>query len=355
MSRTAGATLAELLQLSWSEFQPIAALYCLPAILGCIVLGLVLGQPLPGLVASTGALAAGFAFFQPAFRDPRIPILAVAIGASLSAAIGTLANAWLPADIVCAGLWGTGLGLMNMVDPGFGWLALQGGIALIIAASFPATPEYAALRLVLVFAGAVVQGAIVLSLHRLMPGHFHSVTHQQGRTVRGVLQETADILAGHLPGRNYAFALGAGVALGDLLVRLIDLPNGYWVPLTVMLVMRPAARETSSRAVARLVGTIAGAALVTLLMAVLRPSPPWIIVLIGAATWGCFALQRVNFAALSFCITAYVVLLFALMGLPEPMVALDRTIATALGGAIAVLAHWACRWLSRPRVRSASA
>ncbi len=346
---------AELVRPTWSEFQPIAALYCLPAIIGSLVLGLALDQPLPGLVAGTGALTAGFAFFQPPFRDPRTPILLVAIGASLSAGIGTLANAWLPAEILCAGLWGTGLGLMNLIDQSFGWLALQGGIAFVIAASFPATPDYAVLRLVLVFAGAMAQAAIVLSLRHLLPAQFHSVTRQQGRTVRGVVQEVIDILAGHLPGRVYALTLGAAVAFADLLPSLINFSNGYWIPLTVMLILRPDARETSARAAARLVGTIAGAGLVTLLMSVARPSPPVIILLVGVATWGCFALQRVNYAALSFCITAYVVLLFALMGLPEPMVALHRTIATALGGVIAVLAHAACRWLSRSKVRAASA
>jgi len=50
------------------------------------------------------------------------------------------------------------------------------------------------------------------------------------------------------------------------------MPNGYWVPMTVLLILRPAARETAARA--RLLGTLCGMGLLTLLMALLRPSIP---------------------------------------------------------------------------------
>jgi uncharacterized membrane protein YccC len=57
--------------------------------------------------------------------------------------------------------------------------------------------------------------------------------------------------------------------------------------------------------------------------------------------------MRVNYALLSFGVTSYAVLLFALAGLPEPAVALGRTIATALGGGIALAAHLLYLWVER--------
>jgi hypothetical protein len=39
-------------------------------------------------------------------------------------------------------------------------------------------------------------------------------------------------------------------------------------------------------------------------------------------------------------ITGYIALLFAFGGLPEPLVALDRVIATAIGGSVALAAHF---------------
>jgi uncharacterized membrane protein YccC len=109
--------------------------------------------------------------------------------------------------------------------------------------------------------------------------------------------------------------------------------------MTVLLILRPAARETAARALARLVGTLCGAGLLTLLMALLRPVVPVLVGLIAATAWTCYAFLRVNYAILSLAITMYVVLLFAIAGLPEPLVALHRAVATLLGGVIALLAH----------------
>jgi hypothetical protein len=45
-------------------------------------------------------------------------------------------------------------------------------------------------------------------------------------------------------------------------------------------------------------------------------------------------------------ITGYIALLFAFGGLPEPLVALHRVIATAIGGGVALAAHFL--YVARP-------
>lgn len=132
--------------MSWSEFRPVEALACVPAIISLITFGLALGDMTAALAASSGALVVGFGAFQQDFRHPAEPMLLVSVGMSLSAGIGTLAHASLPLDLTCVALWGFGLGLMNIVGRGPGWLALQGSTALVIAAAFPATPVYVALH-----------------------------------------------------------------------------------------------------------------------------------------------------------------------------------------------------------------
>ena len=84
----------------------------------------------------------------------------------------------------------------------------------------------------------------------------------------------------------------------------------------------------------------------TVLMALLRPSTTVVTALICMTAWGCFGLQRVNDMALSFCVTAYMASLSAYDGLPEPVVALHRMLATALGGGIALLVHGAGLWIA---------
>ena len=107
-------------------------------------------------------------------------------------------------------------------------------------------------------------------------------------------------------------SMALAVSAAELLYRVLDMPNGYWVPMTVLLILRPAARETAALALARLGGTLCGVGLLTLLMALLRPAVPVLVGLIAVTAWICYAFLRVNYAILSLTITMYVVLLFAI-------------------------------------------
>jgi hypothetical protein len=263
----------------------------------------------------------------------------VCVGMSISAGIGTLAHASLPLDLTCVALWGSGLGLMNMVGRGPGWLALQGSTALVIAAAFPATPVYAAWRFILVLAGGAVQLAIVLVIRRVAPACFFAPATNAPFTVESILSRVHAMITGRAPGLVHAVTMALAVSVAELLYRVLDMPNGYWVPMTVLLILRPAARETAALGLARLAGTLCGVGLLTLLMALLRPAVPVLVGLIAATAWTCYAFLRVNYAILSLTITMYVVLLFAIAGLPEPLIALHRVVATLLGGIIALIAH----------------
>jgi uncharacterized membrane protein YccC len=117
------------------------------------------------------------------------------------------------------------------------------------------------------------------------------------------------------------------------------LPNGYWTPMTAVILLKPDRYETTLRILRRVLGTLAGAGVTTLVVALLRPDRPLLGVLLLLAVWGCFTLQRVNYALFAMCVTAYVVLLLSALGLPEPIVAWHRMLATLAGAAIALAAQ----------------
>ena len=56
------------------------------------------------------------------------------------------------------------------------------------------------------------------------------------------------------------------VAGSDLVVRLAGYGRGYWVPLTVLVVLRPDFASTFQRAIMRVVGTVIGLLLATELL-----------------------------------------------------------------------------------------
>src|SRR5262249_26080655 len=104
-----------------------------------------------------------------------------------------------------------------------------------------------------------------------------------------------------------------------------------------LLVLRTDLHETLTRGLARMIGTILGAGLATLLVSLLRPGPVTLIALIVIFAWLCYSTIRVGYGVLSASVTAYIAFLFALGGLPEADVALHRVANTCLGGALALL------------------
>ena len=73
---------------------------------------------------------------------------------------------------------------------------------------------------------------------------------------------------------RHAIRLGVALALATALYRLLPFPvgRGYWIPLTVLLVLRTDFASTFTRGLARLIGTILGAVLAVLLASFIGPT-----------------------------------------------------------------------------------
>ncbi|HET6607570.1 MAG TPA: FUSC family protein [Rhodopila sp.] len=334
---------------NWAEFHPVAALCCLPAIAILLGAGLILGWPQAALAATSGALIAGFGFFQQVSNRRGSVMLLVVTGMSLSAAIGTLVNVSWTLETACIALWGFAMGLATLVSLPLSWVVMQCAIALIVSAAIPAGLGDAIYRALLIGAGGLLQTILMEIVVFCFP-RLEQVVNRPGAEVgalrtRLLLDAVREAFAWHAAGLRFPCILAFASALGNVLYRVAAIPDGWWVPMTMLLVMRPAVRETGSRTIGRIGGTIVGACAVTLLLAVMRPSHMVMAAMIVVTVWGCFASQRVNYALLTVCVTGYVALLFAYAGLPEPDVALYRLVATVLGGVLAVVIHRCLLWL----------
>ncbi|MFI5032822.1 MAG: FUSC family protein, partial [Reyranellales bacterium] len=131
------------------------------------------------------------------------------------------------------------------------------------------------------------------------------------------------------------FALVTCAAVGVFWV--FPPPFGYWVPLTVTVVLKPYAGVTVSRTVQRVVGTVSGVLIATALM----PLLPGIATQITAAAAAFFCLMLVlpfNYSLAVFFLSLGVVPFEHAM---MPGLALDvgllRVVATAIGGALGLI------------------
>ncbi|MEO7276310.1 MAG: FUSC family protein, partial [Vicinamibacterales bacterium] len=138
---------------------------------------------------------------------------------------------------------------------------------------------------------------------------------------------------------RHALRVAATVALACACYRLLQLPRGYWIPLTAVLVLRPEFTETFARALARIAGTILGAGAATVIVTLIEPGPAALIGLVLVFVWGCYAFSRMNYVLFATCLTGYVVFILMLSGVAEMTAATARAMYTVAGGLFAVGAY----------------
>jgi uncharacterized membrane protein YccC len=141
---------------------------------------------------------------------------------------------------------------------------------------------------------------------------------------------------------RHALRVTAAVAVGTVLYRVLELPRGYWIPMTALLVLKPEFHDTFSRGLARIGGTIAGALLATVVVTIAAPGHGALTVLVLVFVWCCYAVFRINYALFTVCLTAYVVFILMLSGVVEMTAATLRAEYTLAGGllGLSLFALW---------------
>jgi hypothetical protein len=141
---------------------------------------------------------------------------------------------------------------------------------------------------------------------------------------------------------RHAIRFGASLALGVAVYRFFDMDNhGFWIPLTILFVMRPDRDETYLRLVLRAVGTVLGLVVATLVAEAFGGSDLVVIVVLTAATALALGLLAVQYALFTAAITVYVVLLTDTLGESAWEADKLRLIGTGLGLLITLLAFLA--------------
>jgi len=142
---------------------------------------------------------------------------------------------------------------------------------------------------------------------------------------------------------RYALVVGFSSALS----HMMGLGHAYWLPLTAAIIHRPDYATTLQRGLARLIGTVAGVAISTLIVDFMHPSPFMGTILVLAAAWFALATYLANYAAFATALTLFVVFSIATAG-AEQVTALLRLEATFIGVAVAILGYFVWPiWQSR--------
>lgn len=165
----------------------------------------------------------------------------------------------------------------------------------------------------------------------------------RGPELAGSLSGSMVTLRRHLtstsPVLRHAVRLAVAAAVGAAVARVGHLDEGYWIALTVLLVLRPETAHTYTRAAGRLAGIAAGIALSSALT-LLWP-PTGMMAAVGAAVFAGIAYLVWDFGYIAVSAALAAAIVFTL-GIAAPVHALDvthRLFAVLVGGGLVMLAH----------------
>ncbi|MEO7113491.1 MAG: FUSC family protein [Polyangiaceae bacterium] len=134
---------------------------------------------------------------------------------------------------------------------------------------------------------------------------------------------------------RHAARLGISAAVAVLTTRALGLQRGYWVTLTVIIVLQPYTPETLRKGMQRIAGTLAGGILAAAVVYFVRDEAV-IFVLASILAAASVAVLQLNYALYAFFLTPTFVLL-AEVSAGDFHLAKLRILDTVIGGAIAFL------------------
>jgi len=308
------------------------ALACMPALLAILLLGVYTRHLPMALIALGGAFTAGFGAFKKFSDYPLAPMLIVTAGMAVSAWIGSLAgnHFWLLAMV--AAVWAALCAWLASVEDTLWWIVLQWSIALLVAGSYPGGIGTADHRALLMLCGGVMQLLVFGCFQRALYFDQHTLARS---VLRANLQAIRTDFQVHFRLRRYGFYAASVVVLCLVAVHLLGLRYGYWAPMTALIVLKVHTRDTFTKGLQRVLGTLAGCAVASLI-AHLNAGFTLLSVASLASAFVAYGLQNRNYSVFTSFITATAVLTVALGGTPEWQAALERAAATGIGAATAI-------------------
>jgi hypothetical protein len=298
---------------------------------------------------STGALLAGFIAFDAPARTRFVWQLIAAPVIGAAAALGALSSEPGVLAALTMTAFASAAALTVAVSLRLAIAGMMCTLALLLAQGFALQPHDAPDALLIGTAGALTQAllSLVVSLWEGAPERVRPVAgaREAVRTVQAALGSRS-------PSLRHALRWGVALGLGVGLYHVVHLgEHGYWIPLTILFVLRPAPGDTYERIAMRAAGTLAGLVLATGLAELLGSDPVANAVVLTVAAGCSFALLAIQYALFTTAITVYIVVLSHALGQGAFQAADQRAIATVIGIVMAAVAFAVLRDVELDRTR----
>src|SRR6478609_660985 len=136
---------------------------------------------------------------------------------------------------------------------------------------------------------------------------------------------------------RHSLRIAAAALFAYAIAEFLPIRHGYWLLLTVIVIMKPAYSLTRKRNMERLSGTIIGASIGALLLYLVKDKTA-IVIFLGISMVGAYSYMRKKYFISVVLMTTYLLLMFHLLYPADFRTILtDRIVDTAIGSAIAIL------------------
>jgi len=138
---------------------------------------------------------------------------------------------------------------------------------------------------------------------------------------------------------RHALRLAAASAIAGILAAAFHVTRGYWIPMTVVVVLKPNFGGTLHRAVQRITGTVAGALLAAMLLWFVHDIW-WLLGILALLSFATLTLRWANYVAFSLALTP---MIMVMLDLAHPGTVTDsflRILHTIIGGVLAIVAGY---------------
>lgn len=282
----------------------------------------------------TGALLAGFPGLDAPARTRAAWQAATAPAIGIAAALGVLtgSNAFLAVATMV--LIGAAAGYCFAVSLRLSIAGLSVALSLLITQGLPLEIADTVPALALATAGGLLQACFSLCVWAA--GDREEEGGEGGWSTPAAMAALRSNLSMRSVSFRHALRFGGALGTGVAIYWLLGMSeHGFWIPLTILFVLRPEQEETFHRLTLRAVGTLAGLAIATALAEWLGGNGVTIALALTIATGFAYGLLTVQYALFTAAITTYAVLLADSIGEAALRAAGQRAIATAIGIAIA--------------------
>jgi hypothetical protein len=292
--------------------------------------------PTKGAIA-TGALLAGFPGLDAPARPRAVWQAAAAPVIGLAAALGVLSSQSAPLAVLVMGLVGAAAGYCFSVSLRLAIAGLSVSLALMIGQGLFLAPSDAWPALLYATLGGLSQA--LWSAIVWLAADRSEDDEASGWSTGAALAALRANLTLRSSSARHAIRFGVCLAAGVALYRLLGMrEHGFWIPLTILFVMRPERDETYHRLVLRGLGTVLGLVIATAIAEAFPGNDLVVAAVLTISAALTFGLLTVQYALFTAAITTYVVLLTDTLGEPAFEAAGQRVTGTALGILIAFLA-----------------